>query len=134
MTIPEAVELILQAITYANGGEIFVLDMGEPVKIYDLATSLIRLSGYVPNQDIEIKITGLRPGEKLYEELLMGEEGLQKTAHDKIFVAEPMDITIDDITAKLDKLTKLLDKENVDFEHIQSTVKEIVPTYKEQKK
>jgi len=134
MTIPEAVELILQAITYANGGEIFVLDMGEPIKIYDLATSLIRLSGYVPNQDIEIKITGLRPGEKLYEELLMGEEGLQKTAHDKIFVAEPMDITIDDITAKLDKLTKLLDKENVDFEHIQSTVKEIVPTYKEQKK
>ncbi len=131
MTIPEAVELILQAITYANGGEIFVLDMGEPVKIYDLATSLIRLSGYVPNEDIQIKITGLRPGEKLYEELLMGEEGLQKTAHDKIFVAEPMDITIEDITQKLEKLTKLLNKENVSFEDIKNTIKEVVPTYKE---
>lgn len=133
MTIPEAVELILQAITYANGGEIFVLDMGEPVKIYDLASSLIRLSGYIPNEDIEIKITGLRPGEKLYEELLMGEEGLQKTAHDKIFVAEPMDITIDDISQKLEKLTNLLNKENASFEDIQNTMKKIVPTYNETK-
>lgn len=132
MTIPEAVELILQAITYANGGEIFVLDMGEPVKIYDLATSLIRLSGYVPNEDIEIKITGLRPGEKLYEELLMGEEGLQKTAHDKIFVAEPMEITMDDIKEKLEKLNNLLNKENADLKDTKSVMKEIIPTYHEE--
>lgn len=131
MTIPEAVELILQAITYADGGEIFVLDMGEPVKIYDLAMSLIRLSGYIPNEDIEIKITGLRPGEKLYEELLMGEEGLQKTAHDKIFVAEPMDITIKDIEAKLEKLESLLEKENAELIDVKNTIKEVVPTYHE---
>ncbi len=134
MTIPEAVELILQAITYANGGEIFVLDMGEPVKIYDLAVSLIKLSGYIPNEDIEIKITGLRPGEKLYEELLMGEEGLQKTSHDKIFVAEPMDITIDNITEKLEKLDKLLNKENANKEDAKKTMKEIIPTYNEPEK
>lgn len=131
MTIPEAVELILQAITYANGGEIFVLDMGEPVKIYDLAVSLIKLSGFVPNEDIEIKITGLRPGEKLYEELLMGEEGLQKTSHNKIFVAEPMEITMEDIELKLDKLKKLLDKENAGLEDCKETIKDIVPTYHE---
>ena len=134
MTIPEAVELILQAITYANGGEIFVLDMGEPVKIYDLAVSLIKLSGYIPNEDIEIKVTGLRPGEKLYEELLMGEEGLQKTAHDKIFVAEPLDITIDDIKEKLGKLNVLLEKENADLNDTRNTIKEIVPTYCEPEK
>ena len=134
MTIPEAVELVLQAMTYANGGEIFVLDMGEPVKIYDLAVSLIKLSGYIPNEDIEIKITGLRPGEKLYEELLMGEEGLQKTSHDKIFVAEPMDITIDNITEKLEKLDKLLNKENANKEDAKKTMKEIIPTYNEPEK
>lgn len=134
MTIPEAVELILQAITYANGGEIFVLDMGEPVKIYDLAVSLIKLSGYVPNEDIDIKITGLRPGEKLYEELLMGEEGLQKTAHDKIFVAEPLDITIEDIKEKLEKLNILLKKENANLDDAKDTIKEIVPTYCEPEK
>ena len=88
MTIPEAVQLILQAVTYAKGGEIFVLDMGEPVKIYDLAVSLIRLMGYEPNVDIPIIITGLRPGEKLYEELLMAEEGLVSTKHDKIFITK----------------------------------------------
>lgn len=131
MTIPEAVELILQAITYANGGEIFVLDMGEPVKIYDLAQSLIRLSGYIPNEDIKIKITGLRPGEKLYEELLMGEEGLQKTAHNKIFVAEPLDITMNDIEEKLEKLNLLLNKENANLDDCKKTIKEIVPTYQE---
>ena len=131
MTIPEAVELILQAITYANGGEIFVLDMGEPVKIYDLAQSLIRLSGYIPNEDIKIKITGLRPGEKLYEELLMGEEGLQKTAHNKIFVAEPLDITMNDIEEKLEKLNVLLNKENANLDDCKKTIKEIVPTYQE---
>jgi len=131
MTIPEAVELILQAITYAKGGEIFVLDMGEPVKIYDLAVSLIRLSGYVPDEDIKIKITGLRPGEKLYEELLMGEEGLQKTAHNKIFVEEPMDITMENIEEKLEKLNKLLNKDKLQFSDVKNTIKEVVPTYHE---
>lgn len=131
MTIPEAVELVLQAMTYANGGEIFVLDMGEPVKIYDLAVSLIKLSGYIPNEDIEIKITGLRPGEKLYEELLMGEEGLEKTAHNKIFVAEPLDITMQDIQEKLNLLNKLIEKDNVDNKEIKDTFKQIVPTFKE---
>lgn len=131
MTIPEAVELVLQAMTYADGGEIFVLDMGQPVKIYDLAVSLIKLSGYVPDEDIKIEFTGLRPGEKLYEELLMGEEGLQKTAHNKIFVAEPLDITIEDIEKKLQSLNKLLEKEYINKEEVKDTFKKIVPTYKE---
>lgn len=90
MTIPEAVQLVIQAGAMARGGEIFILDMGEPVKIMDLAENIIRLSGYVPNEDIEIKITGLRPGEKLYEELLLDEEGIEKTAHDKIYVGHPV--------------------------------------------
>lgn len=131
MTIPEAVGLVLQAMTYANGGEIFVLDMGEPVKIYDLAVSLIKLSGFVPNEDIEIKVTGLRPGEKLYEELLMGEEGLEKTAHNKIFVAEPLNITMENIKEKLTVLNKLLEKDETNKEEIINTFKEIVPTFKE---
>jgi len=134
MTIPEAVELVLQAMTYANGGEIFVLDMGQPVKIYDLAVSLIKLSGLSPNQDIDIKITGLRPGEKLYEELLMGEEGLEKTAHNEIFVAEPLDITMEDIDNKIAVLSKLIEKNDVETEEIKNTFKELVPTFKEPEK
>ncbi|MDD4296924.1 MAG: nucleoside-diphosphate sugar epimerase/dehydratase, partial [Ruminiclostridium sp.] len=90
MTIPEAVQLVIQAGAMAEGGEIFVLDMGEPVKIMDLAKNLIRLSGFEPYEDIDIEITGLRPGEKLYEELLMNEEGLKATRHNKIFVAQPL--------------------------------------------
>ncbi len=90
MTIPEAVQLVIQAGAMALGGEIFILDMGEPVKIMDLAENLIRLSGYIPEEDIEVKITGLRPGEKLYEELLLDEEGIEKTAHDKIYVGHPL--------------------------------------------
>ncbi|MBR3598842.1 MAG: polysaccharide biosynthesis protein, partial [Lachnospiraceae bacterium] len=90
MTIPEAVELVIQTGAMAEGGEIFILDMGEPVKILDLAENVIRLSGYVPYVDIDIQITGLRPGEKLYEELLLDEEGIEKTAHEKIFVGHPL--------------------------------------------
>lgn len=131
MTIPEAVGLVLQAMTYAKGGEIFVLDMGEPVKIYDLAESLIRLSGLVPEKDIKIEITGLRPGEKLYEEILMNEEGLEKTSHDKIFVAEPMNVNMEEIEHKLGKFGKLLEKENVALEEIKETMKEVVPTFHE---
>jgi len=90
MTIPEAVQLVIQAGAMAKGGEIFILDMGEPVRIMDLAENVIRLSGYVPGVDIDIKVTGLRPGEKLHEELLLDEEGIEKTAHDKIFVGHPL--------------------------------------------
>ncbi|MDE6676272.1 MAG: polysaccharide biosynthesis protein, partial [Clostridia bacterium] len=92
MTIPEAVSLVLQAGAYAQGGQIFVLDMGEPVRIYDLAYNLIKLSGLEPNVDIEIKCTGLRPGEKLYEERLMDEEGMQKTPNGLINIASPIEI------------------------------------------
>lgn len=106
MTIPEAVSLVLQAMSYAKGGEIFVLDMGEPVKIYDLAVSLIKLSGLEPNVDIPIEITGLRPGEKLYEELLMSEEGLQTTAHNKIFIGKPSDITYEQMLKKTRKIRR----------------------------
>ncbi len=90
MTIPEAVQLVIQAGAMATGGEIFILDMGDPVRIMDLAENVIRLSGYIPNVDIDIKITGLRPGEKLYEELLLDEEGIEKTAHNKIYVGHPL--------------------------------------------
>ena len=90
MTIPEAVQLVIQAGAMATGGEIFILDMGDPVRIMDLAENVIRLSGYVPNVDIDIKVTGLRPGEKLYEELLLDEEGIEKTAHNKIYVGHPL--------------------------------------------
>ena len=130
MTIPEAVGLILQAVTYAQGGEIFVLDMGEPVKIYDLAVSLIKLSGYEPEVDIPIQVTGLRPGEKLYEELLMAEEGLTATKHDKIFVSEPLHMEIDELKEKLDILDKLEYMDNYSKEKVKETMKQIVPTYR----
>ena len=131
MTIPEAVQLILQAVTYAKGGEIFVLDMGEPVKIYDLAVSLIKLLGYEPNVDIPIEITGLRPGEKLYEEILMSEEGLTSTKHNKIFITEPMSITMDELEEKLEKLKELLKLEKDENSEVKRYIKEIVPTFKE---
>ena len=131
MTIPEAVQLILQAVTYAEGGEIFVLDMGEPVKIYDLAESLIKLMGYVPNEDIEIKITGLRPGEKLYEELLMAEEGLTSTRHEKIFISKPIEVSEGEIKDALDELDSIQYNKNYSIKKVKEIMKEVVPTYHE---
>ncbi len=130
MTIPEAVALVLQSITYAKGGEIFVLNMGEPVKIYDLAKTLIELSGLKLDEDIKIEIIGMRPGEKLYEELLMDEEGLEKTNHEKIFIAKPIEFTMSDIEEKLDKLRYISDNDINDKKIIKETIKECVPTYK----
>ncbi len=131
MTIPEAVSLVLQAMSGAKGGEIFVLDMGEPVKIYDMAIKLIKLSGLEPNVDIQIKVTGLRPGEKLYEELLMAEEGLTETKHDKIHVARPSDIDMEKLEAKLAKLQHLLDNiNNEQKDEIKDVISEVVPTYR----
>lgn len=131
MTIPEAVQLILQAVTYAKGGEIFVLDMGEPVKIYDLAVSLIKLLGYEPNVDIPIEITGLRPGEKLYEEILMSEEGLTSTKHDKIFISKPMHMEMTELEEKLNILKELEYNEKYSNENIKNVMKEVVPSYRE---
>lgn len=134
MTIPEAVSLVLQAMSYAQGGEIFVLDMGEPVKIYEMAMNLIKLSGLEPNVDIQIKVTGLRPGEKLYEELLMSEEGLTQTEHDKIHVAKPMKIDMDKIQNKLKELNGLLQHcNNKQKDEIKKVIKDVVPTYREPK-
>lgn len=133
MTIPEAVQLVLQAITYAKGGEIFVLDMGEPVKIYDLAVSLIKLAGLEPNVDIPIEITGLRPGEKLYEEILMSEEGLSTTEHNKIYIAKPSDINMEQLQEKLDIWENTIKSENITLEEIKHNVKLAIPTYIEYK-
>ena len=126
MTIPEAVSLVLQAGANAKGGEIFVLDMGEPVKIADLAKNLIRLSGYKLGEDIEIEYTGLRPGEKLYEELLMDEEGLQDTENKMIHIGKPIDM---DEEKFMHQLIQLRDAANEDSDAIRAMVKEIVPTY-----
>lgn len=126
MTIPEAVSLVLEAGANAKGGEIFVLDMGEPVKIADLAKNLIRLSGYKLGEDIEIKYTGLRPGEKLYEELLTKEEGLKKTANALIFVGKPLEF---DEVHFLSKLKELEEKANSESYEIKELVADIVPTY-----
>ena len=127
MTIPEAVSLVLQAGYYAKGGEIFILDMGEPVKIDTMARNMIRLSGYEPDVDIKIEYTGLRPGEKLYEELLMKEEGMQETANKLIHIGKP--IEMDD--ALLEQQLKRLDEASrAESEDIKDIVAEIVPTYK----
>lgn len=126
MTIPEAVSLVLQAGAYAKGGQIFVLDMGEPVRIYDLAYNLIKLSGLEPNVDIEIKCTGLRPGEKLYEERLMDEEGMQTTPNGLISIANPIALDEQFLWAKLDELYKAAYEET---DHMKTLVSELVTTY-----
>ena len=127
MTIPEAVSLVLQAGAYAKGGEIFILDMGEPVKIADMARNLIKLSGYEPDVDIKIKYTGLRPGEKLYEELLMKEEGLQDTPNHLIHIGKPIAL---DETTFFNKLTNLKEAVYKETSDVRLLVKDIVPTYK----
>lgn len=127
MTIPEAVSLVLQAGCYANGGEIFVLDMGEPVKIDTLARNLIRLSGYKPDVDIEVKYVGLRPGEKLFEEKLMAEEGMQKTANDLIHIGNPIPFDVDSF---FDSLVELDEAANKNKKDIVYRVAELVDTYK----
>ncbi len=127
MTIPEAAQLVLQAACYAKGGEIFVLDMGQPVKIYDLALNLIRLSGLKPFEDIDVVVTGLRPGEKLYEELLMNEEGLTGTENSKIFIGKPIFTNIETLRKSLKKLEEAMVSD--DKEYIKDVVAEVVPTY-----
>ena len=128
MLIPEAAQLVLQAGAYAKGGEIFVLDMGNPVLIYDLAKDLIKLSGFEPEVDIKIEITGLRPGEKLYEELLMDEEGLRKTSHEKIFIAKPGEYDFEMLKLGVNALKKIADLG--DGETLKTALQFIVKTYK----
>ena len=126
MTIPEAVSLVLQAGAFAKGGEIFVLDMGEPVKIDDLARNLIKLSGYVPDEDIKIVYTGLRPGEKLYEEILMDEEGLRETENALIHIGKPIEF---DEAAFFDRLERLYEEVYNEVPNIKEIISDLVPTY-----
>lgn len=131
MTIPEAVSLVLTAGGLAKGGEIFILDMGEPVKILTLAENLIRLSGFKPFEDIPIEFTGLRPGEKLYEEILLNEEGMKKTANKKIFIGKPIELDTEKFHEKLIELKKVALKNDKDG--IDKLIAEIVPTFNHMK-
>ena len=126
MTIPEAVSLVLQAGAFAKGGEIFVLDMGSPVKIDDLARNMIRLSGFEPDVDINVVYSGLRPGEKLYEELLMGEEGLARTSNDLIYIGHKIDFDTQLLQEELDAMRQL--KEGQESQ-LRRHIKALVPTY-----
>lgn len=127
MTIPEAVSLVLQAGAYANGGEIFILDMGEPVKIVTLAENMIKMMGYKPNEDIQIKYTGLRPGEKLFEELLMKEEGLRKTDNNKIYIGKQVNIDTDLFQKQLEEMRAIC--ETNDKKQVVEQLKVLVPTF-----
>ena len=127
MTIPEAVSLVLQAGAYAKGGEIFILNMGEPVKILDMAEKLIRLSGYEPYKDIEIVFIGLRPGEKLYEELLMNEEGILSTRNNRIFIGKPIEMDYEIFEERINELDEAVWEEIAD---VRKLVRKIVPGYK----
>lgn len=129
MTIPEAAQLVLQAGGFAQGGEIFVLDMGKPVKIYDLAENLIKLSGYEPHVDIQIEVTGLRPGEKLYEELLMDEEGLEETRNEKIFIGQPGNFELTQVKSNIQELLEIATSKGI--QELKNKLKEVVPTYEE---
>lgn len=131
MTIPEAVSLVLTAGSLANGGEIFVLDMGSPVKIKDLAENLIRLSGFIPHEDIKIEYTGLRPGEKIYEELLMDEEGMKKTENKKIYIGHPININSEEFLNDLEKLRNI--SSNGSMSDILEMLLKMVPTFKHTK-
>ncbi len=130
MTIPEAAQLVIQAAAMAKGGEIFVLDMGKPVKIVDLAKDLITLSGYKPEEDIKIEYTGLRPGEKLYEELLMNEIALTSTEHDKIFVEKPIENDIEFVEKSIEEFKKVVYN---DKDEIFKLIEKKVPTYMRKK-
>lgn len=126
MTIPEASQLVIQAGAMAKGGEVFILDMGESIKICDLARDLIRLSGFEPDKDIKIEYTGLRPGEKLYEELLLEEEGIQNTTHDHIYVGKPMELSFNEVMMNM----KYLENSINEYKDIGSIISKIVPTYR----
>ena len=126
MTIPEAVQLVLQAGSMAKGGEIFVLDMGQPVRIVDLARNLIKLSGFEPDEDIKIVFSGMRPGEKLYEELLMAEEGLETTKNNKIYVAQPIFTDLGLLRREIDCLGNII---VTNADDVMDYICNIVPTY-----
>ena len=130
MTIPEAVSLVLQAGAYAKGGEIFVLDMGEPMNMLEMAKNLIKLSGYRVDEDIKIEFIGLRPGEKMYEELLMNEEGLQETANKMIHIGKPIEFDSQEFEQQL---ARLYDKVQSEEGDVRALVREIVPTYQYEK-
>ena len=130
MTIPEAVSLVMQAGAYAKNGEIYVLDMGEPVRIDDLARNMIRLSGYEPDVDIEVRYVGLRPGEKLFEELLLDEEGIRSTANNLIFIGKPLEIDEPAFARQLVQLEEVCHQPDGD---VRPLLQEIVPTYQPEK-